>query len=158
MITIEHSVVINRPIEDVFAFLSNIENESQWQNRAGGISPNFPGARWVWAPRAEKYASFLAAGWSRLMRSPSTSRTGSLDSRPPQGPYRWRGGYTLESAEGGTKLNFLMQGEAGGFFKLAEPILARMVRRTDRVRLRQPEGTCWRPGLTAANDLSAVVW
>ena len=45
------------------------------------------------------------------------------------GPVPIAGSYSFESVEGGTKVNFTAEGDAGGFFKLAEPILARMVRR-----------------------------
>lgn len=30
MITIEYSVAINRPIEEVFSFMTNLENNPQW--------------------------------------------------------------------------------------------------------------------------------
>ena len=34
MIKIENSVVINRPVDEVFEFLANSENNPQWQSSA----------------------------------------------------------------------------------------------------------------------------
>lgn len=36
----------------------------------------------------------------------------------------------VEPIEGGTKVTAIIEGDAGGFFKLAEPLLARMVQRS----------------------------
>ena len=52
-----------------------------------------------------------------------------LGFKTTSGPIPMEGGYSLESSVGGTKLDFKIQGDSGGFFKLAEPILARMVQR-----------------------------
>ena len=40
------------------------------------------------------------------------------------GPIPLEGRYAFEPDRAGTKVTFTMQGEAGGFFKLAEPIVA----------------------------------
>jgi len=45
------------------------------------------------------------------------------------GPIPLEGRYAFEPDGGGAKVTFTMQGEAGGFFKLAEPIVARSTQR-----------------------------
>ena len=45
------------------------------------------------------------------------------------GPIPLEGRYAFEPDGAGTKVTFTMQGEAGGFFKLAEPIVARLTQR-----------------------------
>ena len=128
MITIEHSVVINRPIEDVFAFLSNIENESQWQTGLVESAQTSQGPLGV-GTTGREVRQFLGRRMESTYEITQYEQNRKLGFKTTSGPIPMEGGYTLESAEGGTKLDFLMQGEAGGFFKLAEPILARMVRR-----------------------------
>ena len=63
------------------------------------------------------------------MRSPSTEPNVKFGFKTICGPVSMEGGFTVESVGGGTKVSFKIQGETGGFFKLAEPILGRMVRR-----------------------------
>jgi len=45
------------------------------------------------------------------------------------GPVESKDEYTFESVEGGTKVTRVAEAEMGGFFRLAEPIAARMMRR-----------------------------
>jgi hypothetical protein len=45
------------------------------------------------------------------------------------GPISANGGYSFESSDGGTKVSVAIDFEVGGFFKVAEPIVARTARR-----------------------------
>jgi hypothetical protein len=45
------------------------------------------------------------------------------------GPVPFRVEHTFEPADGGTKLSVAGEGEPGGFFKLAEPLVIRAVER-----------------------------
>jgi len=45
------------------------------------------------------------------------------------GPVTITAGYILEPAEGGTKVTMVGETEAHGFFRLAEPVFARMASR-----------------------------
>ena len=48
MISMEHSVVINRPIEDVFAFVADQGNEPKWHKDVLEAHPGDPSS---WALR-----------------------------------------------------------------------------------------------------------
>ena len=43
MISVEHSVVIDRPIHEVFAFIANVENNPQWQQSVLETRKTSPG-------------------------------------------------------------------------------------------------------------------
>lgn len=45
-------------------------------------------------------------------------------------------GYIVEAVEGGTKVTAVAEFETGGFFKLADPIIARMDQRQYETNLR----------------------
>lgn len=45
------------------------------------------------------------------------------------GPIPGSGSYSVESADGGTRFTLTVQADPSGFFKLAEPVFARMMRR-----------------------------
>lgn len=49
--------------------------------------------------------------------------------RSTSGPIPLEGRYSFEPDAEGTKVTFTLQGEPGGFFKLAEPIVARSTQR-----------------------------
>ena len=38
--------------------------------------------------------------------------------------------YTLEPAENGTQLTLVIEGQPGGFFKMAEPLVVRLAKRS----------------------------
>jgi len=128
MMKVEHSVVINRPIEEVFAFVSDIEKMTQWigdaqevKNISAGplgvgttftIVGGFLGRRFELNQEVTEYEPNRKLGWK--------STSGPV-------PSEFEG--TFESVAGGTKFNFILVGEVGGFFKIAEPLLRRMLRR-----------------------------
>lgn len=45
------------------------------------------------------------------------------------GPIPGRGSYAVDPADGGTRFTLSVQADPSGFFKLAEPLFARMMRR-----------------------------
>ena len=45
------------------------------------------------------------------------------------GPFPLKGSVTTEQVEGGTRVNTTIEGEPGGFFKLAEPLIVTMAKR-----------------------------
>ena len=127
MITVEHSVVINRPIEEVFDFMADIENAPQW--RSGLVEVKKLSDELVVGAKATEVLQFLGRRMETTYEITEYEPNKKFSFKTTSGPVPMEGGFTVESAEGGTKVTFKIQGEAGGFFKLAEPILARMVRR-----------------------------
>ena len=128
MITVEHSAVIDRPVEEVFEFTTNVENSPQWQTWAQEAKVTSEGPLGVGA-RYTYVARFLG----RRIES-----SGEVTAYEPNKRYAWRvtsgpvpaeADSTLETVEGGTKITIKGQGEPGGFFRLAEPITERMVKR-----------------------------
>ena len=127
MITVEHSVVINRPIEKVFEFMIDIENAPQW--RQGLVEVKKLSDELVVGTRASEVLQFLGRRMETTYEITEYEPNKKFGFKTTSGPIPMEGGFNVEPAEGGTKVSFKIQGEAGGFFRLAEPILARMVRR-----------------------------
>jgi uncharacterized protein YndB with AHSA1/START domain len=105
MARMEASVVINRPIDEVFAYMTDVGSWSQWnsgileaeQTSEGsvGVGTTFQGVSQFLGQRGEWTSEFTE----------------------------------FEPVEGGTRFTMIGEGETGGFFKLAEPILNRMWQR-----------------------------
>ena len=127
MITVEHSVVINRPIEEVFEFMADIENAPQW--RSGVVEVKKLSDEPAVGARASEVLQFLGRRMETTYEITEYEPNVKFGFKTISGPVSMEGGFTVESVGGGTKVSFKIQGETGGFFKLAEPILGRMVRR-----------------------------
>ena len=127
MTRIEHTVLIERPIEDVWAYLMDAENNPVWQ--APVIEAHAEdGTDLAIGSTVQEVMQFLGrkvdVTWEVAELEPlrrSMVRTTS--------PVPMQGGYTLETVETGTRLTLDSEMDAHGFFKLAEPVFARMARR-----------------------------
>ena len=129
MIKIENSVVINKPVEEVFEYMANSENNPQWQSSAQevvktsegpiGVGTTYSSVSQLLGKRLESVVEYTAY-------EPNKTVAGKVIS----GPIPFQFETTFEpAAEGGTKVTSRGKGDAGGFFKLAEPLVARMLKR-----------------------------
>ncbi len=128
MIKIEINLEINRSLPEVFAFLTDHENDSKWRSGVIESKKTSEGPVGVGATGSEML-QFLGRRMETSYEVTEYEQDRKLGFKTTSGPVPMEGGYSLESSGSGTKLDFTIQGDAGGFFKLAEPILARMVKR-----------------------------
>lgn len=127
MVKVETSVVINRPIAEVFAFVTDPENGSQWESgllEAGKTSKGSMGVGATW----QEVRQFLGRRIEQTVQVAEYEPNKKMAIKTA-GPIPSEGGYTFESVAGGTRVTLTGQTETGGFFKLADPILARMAKR-----------------------------
>ena len=124
----ELSIVINRPIEEAFGFLSNLENDIKWRsewvetrNTSGGVlgvgatyclTGEFLGRRVPTIYELTEYEPNRMTAWKTV--------SGPL-------PLTFR--RTFERVEGGTRSTFSYDAELRGLFKLAEGLLVSMGKR-----------------------------
>lgn len=128
MARIEASVVINRPINDVFVYVTDAESWLQWesglleveQTSEGpmGVGTTFRGAnkalgrRMEWTSEITEYKPNRK--WGQKIISKGWSTVESL---------------TFEPVEGGTRVTLFSQLETSGFFRLVASITARMMQK-----------------------------
>jgi uncharacterized membrane protein len=128
MLKIETSIVINRPLEEVFAFTTNYENQPKWQSRlieAKKTSEGPIGVGTTWR-LVGKFLGQLIETETECIEY-DLNRTYAAKSI--SGPYPIVGRQTYERVEGGTRLNVILEAQPGGFFKLAEPLLVSLIKR-----------------------------
>jgi len=128
MAKVEVSVVINRPIEEVFALAGNVENNAQWQSGVleakvtsegpMGVGTTYRYVSQLLGRRIETDGEITEYEPNRKYSFKSTS-----------GPFPIEGVFTFEAADGGTKVTLTVKADVGGFFKMAEPLVARMINR-----------------------------
>jgi len=128
MATFDVSTTIKRPVEDVFAVLSNVENNPKWSSAALESEQTSVGPVGVGTT-----ARFVGKFLGRRIESESEvtefepNRKYSWQSK--SGPFPIKASTTFEQIEGGTRVNTTAEAEPGGFFKLAEPLMMSMGKR-----------------------------
>jgi carbon monoxide dehydrogenase subunit G len=126
MVKVEHSIVIKRPAEVVFGYLTEIANLTEWQS--GVLEARSDGPLRVGSTLTE-LRKFLG------MRGESTLEVTEL--RPNElfslavvsGPLPLEVSHRLTPTDEGTRLDVVVQGEPRGFARLEGPLLVRVVRR-----------------------------
>ena len=129
MIQVEASVVISRPPEEVFAYISNFENNPRWQGGMKearftsqgplGVGSTYAQVATFLGRRVESTFEVVDYQPNRLIKATSTS-----------GSFPITFTRIVEPVDHGTKVSAIVEGDAAGFFKLAQPLLARMVQRS----------------------------
>ena len=126
MARIEHTLVVDRPPDDVYAYLEAGERLTEWMEdefrsveRAGdafryettrGVKSTW---RWVEQERPRRL----------VWRGERVTPMGPLGSVVPSGEY------TLEPEGGGTRVDAVLAPETGGVLKAFDPLLARSLRK-----------------------------
>ena len=122
------SVTIKRPVEDVFAVVSNPENAPKWQSgtlEAKQTSPGPIGVGTTTRSVSTVLGRRIEFEFEVTEFEPNRKQAG----RSKSGPFPVQASTTFEPIEGGTRVNQTVEAEPGGFFKLAEPLLVTMTKR-----------------------------
>ena len=148
-VRVEHSVTIERPIEEVFAFAADPNNNPLWQS----ITLETQTVSGVEVDVGTTFNNVIKFLGRRIETTLEV-----VESEPPRrqcvrvtsGPIPASGCYDFEPADGeSTRFTYTLEAEVGGFFKLAEPLVGRAARRqteTDMATLKDlleagmPEG------------------
>ena len=125
----EVSTTIKRPIEEVFAVLSDFSNNSKWASGSVeapkktsdgpiGVGTTWHGVGKFLGRRIE--SDFECTEFQANRKIAATSKSG---------PFPLTTTVTLEPVAGGTRVSQTIEAEPGGFFKLAEPLLVTVAKR-----------------------------
>lgn len=121
-------IVINRPIEEVFALLSNYENNSKWASGSmehKKLSPGPIGVGTKW----QGSGKFLGQRMETVSEVTEYEPNRKYSQKTISGSFPFEVRMIFERVERGTRVNVTVEGEPGGFFKLAEPLVVTMTKR-----------------------------
>jgi carbon monoxide dehydrogenase subunit G len=127
MINFEIGTLIDRPVQDVFTFLSNPLNLPKWQTMIASIEQITPGA----VGAGSKYnlsAEMMGRkidGIMEVVEYQPPTRFGFVNNA---GPIQVKVVMTLKPVGTGAKITLNAEGNPGGLFKLAEGALAGQVK------------------------------
>ena len=128
MTRVEHSVVIERPAEQVWEYVHDPSNDGVWQSSLVESKELTEGSMRVGTKIAET-RRFLGKRFDVSYEVTEYEPYRRSAIRTIGGPIPTSGVYALEPVNGGTRFTASMETDAHGFFKLAEPVFARMARR-----------------------------
>ena len=119
---------IDRPRADVASFATDPANDTRWvlalsSARKLTDGPVGPGAR------VERVASFLGRRIEYVNEVTELVPGRRLEMRSIKAPFPMNVTYEFEDRDGGTLMRIHTEGDAGGFYRLAGPVLAAAVRR-----------------------------
>jgi hypothetical protein len=129
MIKIESSILIKRNLDEVFNFITNFENNPKWQS--GMVKAKFTSE-----PPLRVGSTYTQV--ARFLGRPVDSDFTVIDYEPghlikistTSGSFPITVTRTVESVADGTLVHASVEGDATGFFKIAEPLMRRMVQRS----------------------------
>ena len=125
MYEVEGTVVINRPIEEVFAYLANPENASQWQGAVVEAKQTSEGPVGV-GTTGKMTSQFLGRRGESTWEITEFELNKKATLKSTSGPVPYEQSATFESVDEGTKVTLVAEFDIGGFYKLAEPLFTRM--------------------------------
>ncbi|NJC95685.1 MAG: hypothetical protein C3F07_10730 [Anaerolineales bacterium] len=121
MITHQSKVWINRPVNEVFAFVSNKENDLQWQS--GLVEVHQPPGPMSVGTQIDEVYSFLGRKVVGKLEVTEYDPGKRITTKSIGGPFHIQYSYVLEAGNGGTQFTMNMEMKPEGFFTLAEPIV-----------------------------------
>jgi uncharacterized protein YndB with AHSA1/START domain len=128
MIKVENTTLINKPVEEVFAFVTTEGNYTKWQ--AGVMEAiQAEGPRNVVGSRFSEVRKFMGQEMRTTLEITAFALNAKWAAKVVKGPVPYEVTVTYEPSNGGTKMVTRVEGEPTGFFKLAEGMVANQLKK-----------------------------
>ena len=132
----EESVEIDRPVEEVFAYAADPEHFPEWSGIIIEVHKEEPQGPIAQGDRFTTVSKFLGRRFETPFAVTARESNRLHSHRSTGGPLPQEYTSTFEeTAGGGTRMTQVVEGEPGGFFRLAGPLLERAVKRQFRADL-----------------------
>ena len=132
MVKSETSVHINRPVTEVFKYLSDPTKLPEWASMFDEAKASETPIRV--GTKIETRAGFLGrkmeSTYEVIEHEPNKRFVTKTDK-----PFPLKRTDSYESEGGGTKVVVVLEADPGGFFRLAEPILSRIMKKQGQAQL-----------------------
>ncbi len=122
MAKLEHSIVIKRPVEEVFEFMNNPENEKLYRSGLIETELTSEGSIGVGSTTRE-VSKFMGIKMESTGEVTEYEHNRLVASKSTSGPIPFTFKTTFDPVPDGTKVTMEFEGEIGGFFKVAESVV-----------------------------------
>lgn len=126
MIKIEQTLKINRPLEEVYAYVTDNSKTAEWQSGLKESSVISDGPFGV-GSQIKDVRTLAGRELESNVEVTAFEPNKKFGLKALSGPVQFEITQTFEAVDGGTKITFSTEGEPGGFFKLAGPMLAKQM-------------------------------
>jgi uncharacterized protein YndB with AHSA1/START domain len=117
--------VIARPVDEVFAVITDLERMPLWAPGMSGAQVTSEGPLQAGSTIIYQ-GTFLGRGLELPFVCTALTENKHFGTRTAGGPFYLETDAVLEPAEKGTRVRHTYRGESRGFFKLAEPLVVRL--------------------------------
>ncbi len=134
---VKHSIIIDRPIDDVFTFVTNLHNETRWQPEIKVVTLEGP-LRAGSTFREIRVTFGRAYDWHFRITEFDPPHRITIDTI--RGTARYRGSRVFEAVAGGTKVTEIGELEIPRYLHFLNPLFSRLSQRPLRLaysRLKQ---------------------
>ena len=127
-IRVEHTLVINRPVEEVFALVTDVESFPRWtESIIEAVKTSEGPVELGTTCRIVNKAMGRQLDHSFVVTQYELNKVYAVKSTA--GPFPMEMCYTVESVEGGTRLHVESEADPRGAMRLAGPMLNRMLKK-----------------------------
>ncbi len=123
---VEHSVEIDLPLEEVFAFVSDPLNDPYWETAL--LSEQDLGSPKAVGSGATRVRKLLGPPFESTAQITDFELNRKIGVRGSSGPLPFEGGWTFEPFGSGTRVTFVGEIRANGPSKATEPVFARLLK------------------------------
>lgn len=127
MINLDLGVLIDRPVQAVFAFITNPQNMSRWNSAVVSLEQLTPGAVGM-GTKFKNVGEMMGRRIEGEMQVVAFEPDAKYGFQMQAGPMQVNMLMTFKTVGTGTKLSLNAQGNPAGFFKLAEGVMAGRVK------------------------------
>ena len=132
MVKFEVSTHVNRPLAEVFAYMSNPANLSEWNSVIEEATPSETPMKV--GTRIQTKSRFLGRKIEATFEVSEFEPNKRVVTKTEK-PFALTQTNAFAAEGGGTKVVTTLEGEPAGFFKIGEPILARIAKRQFQTQL-----------------------
>jgi uncharacterized protein YndB with AHSA1/START domain len=119
---IEETVLIGRPPEGVFDYITDPANLGSWQTSKTAVEQLTPGPPGLGTRGRERTKPARGKEFEQIVEFTEFQRPHRLHVHIVEGPYPIDGTWTFEAEGGGTRLHFIAEGPLRGILWLVSPL------------------------------------
>jgi uncharacterized protein YndB with AHSA1/START domain len=129
MIEVVSSVLIDRPLPEVFAYVTDFENDPNWIKEAVESKKTSSGPIGV-GTTFSNVVQFMGRRFENRFQIIEYETERKLVAKILSGPIRFEMTENFEHVNGSTRLTVIDRVEPTGFFKLAQPLMGRQLKKS----------------------------
>ena len=127
MIRIKHSIVVYRPLEEVFSYLTNPEKTPEWQQSVTESTVITDGSIGL-DTKVRVSRRFMGQSITLVLDTTEFVPNERFSFKTDSGPVPLEGTVEVQPKDLGTKVTFNVSGDPGGLFTLLGPFISQIVR------------------------------